>query len=138
MTETNQSQALPVEELRQRLTAERQRLEHELYELTSGDEAVSTTDPILESGGMSSDQADDADALSEAERNRAITTHTQQLLNQVNEALARMDAGAYGQCTNCGRSIQPARLKALPYATLCIDCQTKMETAHHPGGRPRV
>ncbi len=138
MTETNQSQALPVEELRQRLLDEQQRLEHELYELTSGDEAVSTTDPILESGGMSSDQADDADALSQAERNRAITTHTQQLLNQVNEALARMDAGTYGRCTNCGRPIPLARLKALPYATLCIDCQTKLETAHNPGGRSRV
>jgi DnaK suppressor protein len=138
MSATNQDPTLPIAELRQRLLDERQRLEHELHELTSGDEAVNTTDPLLDSGGMSSDQADDADALSEAERNRAIVTHTQQLLNQVNEALARMDAGTYGKCTNCGRPIQPARLRALPYVALCIDCQTKSEAAAHQGGRPRA
>ena len=58
----------------------------------------------------------------QVERNRAIITHTQQLLNQVNEALGRMDAGTYGQCANCGCPIPPARLLALPSAALCIAC----------------
>ncbi len=139
MTEPRQPPNIPIEELleelRRRLLDERQRLEHELSELTSGDEAVTPTDPLLDSGGMASDQADDADALSQAERNRAITSHTQRLLTQVDEALARMDAGTYGRCTNCGRPIQQARLLALPYAALCIDCQTKAETTQ--GGRGR-
>src|SRR5262249_17454093 len=135
MATNNQEKALPIEDLRHSLLEERQRLEHELFELTSGDEAVTPTDPILESGGMASDQADDADALSEAERNRAITTHTQRVLTQVNEALARIDAGTYGKCANCGKPIAPARLKALPWAALCIECQAKSESGQRPGGR---
>lgn len=135
MADQNQMSKLPIAELRQRLLDEHERLEHELYELTGGDEAVTPTDPLLDSGGMASDQADDADALSEAERTRALTDHTQRLLTQVNEALARMDAGTYGKCTNCGRPIAPARLMALPWASLCIDCQGKSERGLLQGGR---
>ncbi len=113
-------------------------MQHELDDLTSGDDAVSTTDPILESGGAASDQADDADALFEYERNRALVEHTRQLLTQVQEALGRIDAGTYGICSNCGRPIQPARLQALPYVTLCIDCQAKEEQASTQGGQPRA
>lgn len=134
MSEYGQLSAILIQTLHQRLAEERQRLEHELEELTSGNEFVATTDPLLESGGMTSDQADDADALSEAERNRAIAAHTQQLLTQFNEALARMEEGTYGRCKNCGRPIQPARLIALPYAALCIGCQAKSETAIKAGG----
>ncbi len=136
MAETNKSPTLPLEELQQRLIAEEQRLRHELYVLTSGDESVTATGAVSEGGGMASDQADDASAIFQAERNRAIITHTQHLLGQVKEALARIDAGTYGKCTNCGRPIQPARLRALPYVALCIDCQTKSEMASSQGGRP--
>ncbi len=41
----------------------------------------------------------------------------------VNEALARMEAGTYGTCSNCGKPIGAARLNAMPSATLCIECQ---------------
>ena len=43
-------------------------------------------------------------------------------LNQVNQALARLDAGEYGFCQSCGDQIGEMRLRALPYATLCIGC----------------
>jgi RNA polymerase-binding transcription factor DksA len=138
MTQTHQNPSLPIEELRQRLLGDEQRLRHELYELTSGDEAVSTSDPILETGWVVSDQVDEAGTLFEYERNRALITHTQHMLKQVHDALARMDAGTYGQCTNCGRAIAPARLRALPYVSLCIDCQAKSEISATQGGQPRV
>lgn len=138
MTETPQNPSLPIEELQQRLLDEEQQLRHELYELTSGDEAVSTSDEILESAWVASDQADDANTLFQAERNRAIIAHTRQLLAQVDAALERIKAGTYGKCTNCGRPIQPARLRALPYVSLCIDCQTKSELATNQGGQPRA
>jgi DnaK suppressor protein len=42
-------------------------------------------------------------------------------------ALARMDAGDYGTCIDCGLEIAPARLRAQPSAARCIHCQEKHE-----------
>jgi DnaK suppressor protein len=50
-----------------------------------------------------------------------------QELNQVNDALARLDAGEYGNCKSCGNPIGEARLEAMPFATLCIDCAEDAE-----------
>jgi RNA polymerase-binding protein DksA len=113
--------------IRRRLEEERQRLEALIQDLEQGDEAATTTDPVLDSGGIPSDIADDADALSLAERNRGLITNSQNILRQVNHALERLDKGTYGTCEQCGRPIGEKRLAALPYVTLCIECQAKEE-----------
>jgi RNA polymerase-binding protein DksA len=43
-------------------------------------------------------------------------------LEQVNQALRRLDSGEYGTCESCGKMIGSSRLVALPYAVLCIEC----------------
>jgi DnaK suppressor protein len=43
-------------------------------------------------------------------------------LAQINRALAQLDAGTYGMCSNCGRPIDARRLQALPYSDRCIAC----------------
>ena len=48
-------------------------------------------------------------------------------LAQIEVALERMVTGDYGVCDDCGRNIPLARLQALPYATLCIQCQRGQE-----------
>lgn len=113
--------------IRQRLEAERSRLEAEIYDHTQGDAVVYPVDPVSDSNGIASDQADDADAVENAERMNAITRNSQVLLHQVNAALARIAEGTYGTCVYCGKEIAPRRLEALPYATLCIECQAKAE-----------
>lgn len=40
----------------------------------------------------------------------------------IEAALARINAGTYGICAQCGNPIAPPRLEALPYTTLCINC----------------
>ncbi len=47
-------------------------------------------------------------------------------LQQVDDALARMDAGTYGICANCGRPIPPARLEVRPFAEHCVACAEKL------------
>lgn len=47
-------------------------------------------------------------------------------LRQVDDALARMDAGTYGVCANCGRPIPAARLQARPFAEYCVACAEKL------------
>ncbi|PYQ39368.1 MAG: conjugal transfer protein TraR [Acidobacteria bacterium] len=48
-------------------------------------------------------------------------------LGRIDEAMRRLEAGTYGQCAECGTEIPAARLKALPFAVLCRDCQAQEE-----------
>ena len=50
-------------------------------------------------------------------------------LNKVNEALWRLDEGTYGNCFECGEEIAEPRLRALPFAVRCKDCEEARETA---------
>ena len=43
-------------------------------------------------------------------------------LQNIYNALKRMDTGTFGKCKSCKQQISPARLKALPYAEICMDC----------------
>ena len=115
--------------VRQRLEAERFRVRQEIYRQTQGDEVVLPTDPLLDTGGMSTDPADDADALADNERTQMLISNAQAMLGQIDAALQRLDTGGYGICTNCGKPIDPRRLEALPYVTLCIGCQAAAESA---------
>ena len=49
--------------------------------------------------------------------------HSEQVLVQIDAALARIQEETYGVCTNCGKPIPEERLEARPWASLCIDCQ---------------
>ena len=53
---------------------------------------------------------------------------------QIEAALERYEEGRYGVCEQCDRSIPLQRLQALPYATLCIDCQRKQESVRGETG----
>jgi DnaK suppressor protein len=48
-------------------------------------------------------------------------------LNKVNDALARLEQGTYGNCFECGDEIAEKRLRALPFAVRCKDCEEAKE-----------
>lgn len=48
-----------------------------------------------------------------------------QLLGRTKLSLANLRSGKYGRCENCGKQIEPERLKAMPTATLCLSCSRK-------------
>jgi DnaK suppressor protein len=50
-------------------------------------------------------------------------------LNKINEALARLEEGTYGYCFECGEEIAQPRLRALPFAVRCKDCEEAREVA---------
>jgi DnaK suppressor protein len=54
----------------------------------------------------------------------------------IENALEQMRAGNYGRCEGCGSNIPLARLQALPYATLCIQCQREAEKSGTGGSVP--
>ncbi len=49
------------------------------------------------------------------------------ILQMVNESLARMREGTYGQCLACEEEVQQKRLEAVPWARHCIECQEKQD-----------
>lgn len=113
--------------VRQRLEAERQRLQDDIYQRTEGDEAVLPSDPISDSGGTRGHSAEDADAMADAERNNLVLGNSRTLLEQVERALQRLDNGTYGFCLRCGKPIDARRLEALPYAEYDLECQEIIE-----------
>src|SRR5919204_6076333 len=68
---------------------------------------------------------------------REMQETTRQLLNreteQVEAAMRARQAGQYGTCQECGRAIPAERLAARPQATLCVECQRRLETGNRLG-----
>ena len=77
--------------------------------------------------GYGNHMADDATEAFEQAKELALHENAKQLLAQVTNALERYDQGRYGTCERCGTDIDPARLEALPYATLCLHCQQRQK-----------
>jgi RNA polymerase-binding transcription factor len=57
----------------------------------------------------------------------SLTDGERTVLLQIDEALARIDDGTYGFCTNCGASMNEKRLTAVPWTPYCVDCQELSE-----------
>jgi len=71
-----------------------------------------------------------AQLATEKEIEFAIDEHEVAELGAIDAALARIEAGTYGECTDCGVHIPAARLNATPEAPRCIHCQEKFEKKH--------
>ena len=57
----------------------------------------------------------------------AVLQTLDRTLRQIDTALARLHAGRYGFCSSCSDPIPLARLRAMPFATLCVPCQERDE-----------
>ncbi len=58
------------------------------------------------------------------ERDLALSAQARAAVDEIDHALAKIQAGTYGTCERCGQPIPKARLKALPYARLCVGCKS--------------
>jgi DnaK suppressor protein len=67
--------------------------------------------------------ADSASETLDREMELTLGDNAEHLLESIDAALARIDAGTYGNCERCGRPIAADRLEALPWATKCIECK---------------
>jgi DnaK suppressor protein len=105
----------PLELARRALIEERARLLEEQAETT-----ITAPDPMTYGS-----QAAAASQVFAQQRDLALRDHNRLLIEQVDAALARLDAGTYGTCVTCGQPIGAARLEALPAAAHCIECQKK-------------
>jgi DnaK suppressor protein len=73
------------------------------------------------------DDADEAADFTESDREGAMVDAAQARRAEALEALARMDAGSYGVCVDCGKKIPQARLEFRPEAARCVEDQERFE-----------
>jgi RNA polymerase-binding protein DksA len=120
--------SLPLDELRTALLEERERvtraLEH-LHEENPGSLEDETGE--LNAPSVDDHLGDMATATFDRELDYTLEENAESVLQEINSALTRMEAGTYGRCQNCGQPISPERLEAIPWATRCIDCKRREE-----------
>jgi len=117
---------IELDEFRKLLEGERARLVktvHFLHDENPG----SLEDELGEIGLGSSDNhlGDTATATYDRELDQGLEEGVQQTLGEIDAALRRIDEGTYGTCLMCGKPIAELRLRAIPWAQLCIDDQRR-------------
>jgi DnaK suppressor protein len=73
------------------------------------------------------DIVDVSDAILQEDIDMALLQMRAETLTRIDEALGRLDAGQYGRCFECGGTIAVGRLRALPFAVRCVDCERGRE-----------
>ena len=116
--------SIDTERFRRMLREERERVVAAI-EYLHGNPPVSIEDETQE---IMSDSIGDAASITfERELDSTLEENSEHVLAAIDAALARIDGGTYGTCESCGGSIDPERLEAIPYATLCIECKRKTD-----------
>ena len=108
-----------VEEIRSNLLNRRNTMAEGLLEVTH---------QMLDDEPNYTDEVDQASADTDKEIIVRIQNRDREILKQIDHAIHRIEIGAFGLCESCDEAISEARLKANPFSTLCIGCQTEMES----------
>jgi len=107
--------------LRSHLESERKHLIEQLEQL----EADAQPKEERREGSPFGKREEEATESFEFEKRLALEKQTRDQLAAVEHALSKFEKGTYGLCDLCGQSIDPARLEALPQASLCLNCKAK-------------
>ena len=75
------------------------------------------------------DAVESAEADIQEDLEFALVQMKSETLNKINDALVRLEQGNYGNCFDCGEEIAQKRLRALPFAVRCKDCEEARENA---------
>ncbi len=75
------------------------------------------------------DAVESAEADIQEELEFSLVQMKSETLNKINDALTRLEQGTYGNCFDCGEEIAEKRLRALPFAVRCKDCEEARENA---------
>jgi DnaK suppressor protein len=116
--------SLDTTEFRALLDDERRRIADAIAYLHE-DHPINMEDSVGELSGRGTDNhlGDMATVTFDRELDEGLEEGAQQTLAQIDRALARLNEGTYGICERCGKPIGEERLRARPWATLCIDDQ---------------
>jgi RNA polymerase-binding transcription factor DksA len=120
--------------IRATLLAARVQILNEVAALDVSELALATSQRT--EGGIAGDAADVVSDLTELQVDEAVEVGIRQRLADVDAALRRLESGRYSECEDCGGAIDPARLRALPWARRCLSCQERAEFRTMPVASP--
>lgn len=106
----------------------RSRLENEkkhLLEVLKQTQSTASSSEDRREGSPFGKREEEATQSMELEKRLALEKKVKENLAEVERALGKFEKGTYGRCDICGKSIDPARLEALPYASMCLSCKAK-------------
>lgn len=106
--------------IRAGLVDERTRLEAQIAAIQESTFAVDQSEYAGDVSNYGEETADAGTSTFERERDLSLENNIRDILGKISRALARMDDGTFGVCERCGKPIEKARVKALPYVELCI------------------
>lgn len=118
--------AIDTDHFRERLLDERKRVVAAIQNLQD-DHSGTLSDEAGEETAYDNHLADTATETYDRELDYTLEENSGHVLAEIDAALKRIDDGTYGVCTNKGEQIPAERLEALPWATLCIDCQRQQQ-----------
>ena len=118
--------AIDVDRFRDALLEERQRVEAAIQNLHDENPGTLAEDAGEETA-YDNHLADTATETYDRELDYTLEENSEHVLAEIEAALKRVEEGTYGICANCGKPVAVDRLDALPWATLCIDCQRDRE-----------
>jgi len=116
------------EKFKKLLLKERERITGEVSHLSENALSTSQRDSAGDLSGYSMHMADVGTDTFQRDFDLGLVLKEQEILYQIDEALQMIEDGSYGKCIKCGEPIKESRLKAVPFAKLCISCQEKEET----------
>jgi RNA polymerase-binding transcription factor DksA len=106
--------------LANRLEGDQAQLQGETMRSTGGEAGGGLSDVPLHLADLGSQGFDEDVTLD-------LLESEEELIDEVNEALTRLDEGSFGRCEACGRIISRVRLRAIPYTRYCLRCARKVQ-----------
>jgi RNA polymerase-binding transcription factor DksA len=115
-----------MDKIKKKLEAELNRTVERIHHIGGAAASVGT----MGTAGDTSPLADEVEVI-QVNEDREMSFATRSLLveraNRLAGALERLRSGEYGTCEECGETIAPARLRAMPEVTTCVRCQDRLE-----------
>jgi len=116
------TQKLDLAKFKKRLEEDQERLKKEMHR--NAEQEADRGSDLSDYDNHPSDAASDT-----FDRTKlfALDENCREILEQIEEALRKIEDGSYGLCNRCQQPINVERLKVIPYATLCINCKESLE-----------
>jgi RNA polymerase-binding transcription factor len=83
--------------------------------------------PATEPGSKSGDWIDQSSMENDVHVRLKLKQTDHKLFRAIEDAIHRVDQGTYGICQDCENEIAPARLEAVPWTRVCIECKSKQD-----------